>query len=135
MEVTRQPAGDVGIAATRRALKVFRARADAPSVAAAAPFIALLRYLPRTVRKVFLMARSATLTRPSLPLGSLTQRGARVATCTSCSSERVTQLSMNLTDGTPVDFVSCHVCAHRSWWHEDVELSVSDVLARTRKQR
>jgi hypothetical protein len=81
------------------------------------------------------MARSATLSRPSLPLGSLTQRGARVATCSSCTSTRVTQLSMNLTDGTPVEFVSCHVCGHRSWWHEDVELSVSDVLARTRKQR
>jgi hypothetical protein len=81
------------------------------------------------------MARSATLARPSLPLGSLTQRGARVASCTSCSSDRVTQLSMNLTDGTPVDFVSCHVCSHRSWWHEDVELSVTDVLARTRKPR
>jgi hypothetical protein len=100
------------------------------------PVIALLRYLPACiVRKVFLMARSATLTRPSLPLGSLTQRGARVACCTSCSSERVTQLSMNLTDGTPVDFVSCHVCAHRAWWHEDVELTVTDVLARTRKPR
>jgi hypothetical protein len=42
---------------------------------------------------------------------------------------------MNLTDGTPVEFVSCHDCTHRSWWHEDVELSVSDVLARTRKHR
>jgi hypothetical protein len=42
---------------------------------------------------------------------------------------------MNLTDGTPVDFVSCHVCAHRSWWHEDVQLTVTDVLSRTRKPR
>jgi hypothetical protein len=81
------------------------------------------------------MARSATLA-PALPLGSLTQRGARAGiTCASCSSTRVTQLSMNLTDGTPVEFLSCHLCAHKSWWHEGVELTVTDVLERTRKVR
>jgi len=80
------------------------------------------------------MARSSA--RPSVPLGSLTQRESRdVVTCVSCSSARTTQLSMSLTDGTPVDFVSCHVCGHRSWTHEGVELEVSDVLHRTRKVR
>ena len=79
------------------------------------------------------MARSAA-TRPSLPLGSLTQREARsAASCASCSSPRVTSLAMNLTDGTPVDFVSCRVCGHKSWSHDGVELTVSDVIARTRK--
>jgi hypothetical protein len=80
------------------------------------------------------MARSSA--RPSVPLGSLTQRETRdVAVCASCSSPRTTQLSMSLTDGTPVDFLSCHVCGHRSWTHEGVELDVSDVLDRTRKVR
>jgi hypothetical protein len=80
------------------------------------------------------MARSTS--RPSVPLGSLTQRGDRAAeTCADCSSTRITQLSMNLTDGTPVDFVSCHVCGHRSWTHEGVALDVSDVLDRSRKVR
>jgi hypothetical protein len=80
------------------------------------------------------MARSSA--RPSVPLGSLTQREARdVVVCASCSSTRTTQLSMSLTDGTPVDFRSCHVCGHRSWTHEGVELDVSDVLDRTRKVR
>ena len=79
------------------------------------------------------MARTAAA-RPSLPLGSLTQRDARSASsCGACSSARVTSLSMNLTDGTPVDFVSCRVCGHKSWSHDGVELTVSDVIARTRK--
>ena len=80
------------------------------------------------------MARSATVTRTAIPLGSLTQRQARdAASCTECGSVRITQLSMNLTDGTPVDFTSCHVCAHKSWSHHGVELAVTDVLQRTRK--
>jgi len=80
------------------------------------------------------MARS--ISRPSVPLGSLTQRDDRAAAaCAACSSTRITQLSMNLTDGTPVDFVSCHICGHRSWTHEGVALDVSDVLDRTRKVR
>lgn len=82
------------------------------------------------------MARSSANSRPALPLGSLTQRAAHEAdTCTACGSVRITQLSMNLTDGTPVDFTSCHVCAHRSWTHEGVQLAVQDVLDRTRKKK
>ena len=79
------------------------------------------------------MARSTTVTRTAIPLGSLTQRQAHGASCTECGSVRITQLSMNLTDGTPVDFTSCHVCAHKSWSHHGVELAVTDVLQRTRK--
>jgi Zn ribbon nucleic-acid-binding protein len=80
------------------------------------------------------MARSSA--RPSVPLGSLTQREAGAgAVCAECSSSRTTQLGMNLTDGTPVEFVSCHVCGHRSWTHEGVQLDVADVLQRTRKVR
>jgi ribosomal protein L37E len=78
------------------------------------------------------MARSAA--RPSLPLGSLTQREARTTTtCGSCGSPRLTSLSMSLTDGTPVDFASCRICGHKSWSHDGVELTVSEVIARTRK--
>ena len=78
------------------------------------------------------MARTAA--RPTLPLGSLTQRDARSGSgCTACGSARVTSLSMHLTDGTPVDFTSCRICSHKSWSHEGVELTVTDVIARTRK--
>lgn len=79
-------------------------------------------------------ANRTTANRTAIPLGSLTQRQALLATtCTECASPRITQLSMNLTDGTPVDFTSCHVCAHKSWSHGGVELAVTDVLERTRK--
>jgi ribosomal protein L37E len=72
--------------------------------------------------------------RVSLPLGSLTQRDARSEIeCVTCGSVRLTTLTMNLTDGTPVEFTSCRQCGHRSWTHEGIELAVTDVLARSRK--
>lgn len=71
---------------------------------------------------------------PSGPLGSLTQRDHRVpAQCRGCGSPHVTRLSLSLTDGTPVDFTSCHRCEHRTWEHAGAELTVEGVLARTRK--
>ncbi len=69
-----------------------------------------------------------------VPLGSLTQRDHRPAVaCQACGSAHVTRLSMNLTDGTPVDFTSCHRCEHRTWEHEGSALPVEHVLERTRK--
>lgn len=57
-------------------------------------------------------------------------------TCEVCSSDRVTRISMTLTDGTPVDFTSCHVCEHRSWRESAGDVLAFDgVLARTRKTR
>jgi hypothetical protein len=71
---------------------------------------------------------------PSIPLGSLTQREHRATTeCLGCGSTRVTRLSLNLTDGTPVEFTSCHKCEHRSWEHAGDPLSMDVVLDRTRK--
>jgi hypothetical protein len=75
--------------------------------------------------------RTAVLT---TPLGSLTQRTDRhLATCRGCGSGHVTRLSMSLTDGTPVDFTSCHRCEHRTWEHAGGELPVGNVLDRARK--
>lgn len=80
-------------------------------------------------------SRRARTSRLSVPLGSLTQLQQRHAsTCRSCQSPRVTRLAMSLTDGTPVQFTSCHVCETRSWEHDGVELSVDSVLDHTRKQ-
>lgn len=71
---------------------------------------------------------------PHVPLGSLTQRDHRVpANCRGCGSPHVTRLSMSLTDGTPVDFTSCHRCEHRTWEHAGDVLSVSTVLDRARR--
>jgi hypothetical protein len=69
------------------------------------------------------------------PLGSLTQREHRTrAVCLGCGSHHVTRLSLCLTDGTPVEFTSCHRCEHRAWEHAGLPLSVEAVLDRTRKE-
>jgi hypothetical protein len=71
---------------------------------------------------------------PSVPLGSLTQPEHRATIeCLGCGSTRVTRLSLNLTDGTPVEFTSCHRCEHRSWQHAGDPLTMDIVLDRTRK--
>lgn len=83
------------------------------------------------------MPRSSTATRPSVPLGSLTQPGARTgAACLACGSERVTRIAMALTDGSPVQFTSCHRCEHRTWEEQGARaavLPVQRVLDKTRK--
>jgi hypothetical protein len=78
--------------------------------------------------------RRGRATGPSIPLGSLTQREHRSETqCQACGSSRVTRLSMNLTDGTPVEFTSCHRCEHRTWEHGGDALTVDSVLDKARR--
>lgn len=83
------------------------------------------------------MPRSSTVARPNVPLGSLTQPGARSgASCRACGSERVTRIAMALTDGSPVQFTSCHSCEHRTWEEREESgavLPVQRVLDKTRK--
>ena len=80
------------------------------------------------------MARSTAAARPHVPLGSLTQPGARAgANCYACGSERVTRIAMCLTDGSPVEFTSCHRCEHRTWEERGRALPVNRVLDKTRK--
>jgi hypothetical protein len=83
------------------------------------------------------MPRSSTVARPHVPLGSLTQPGARAgASCRACGSERVTRIAMALTDGSPVQFTSCHRCEHRTWEEMDgsaAVLPVQRVLDKSRK--
>ena len=86
------------------------------------------------------MARSGSTTTQPVPLGSLTQPGARAgAACRACGSERVTRISMALTDGSPVQFTSCHRCEHRTWEEQAgaagsaAVLPVQRVLDKTRK--
>ena len=73
---------------------------------------------------------------PAVPLGSLTQRSHRSgASCAGCGSLHVTRLSMNLTDGTAVDFTSCHHCEHRIWTRAGGGvLAVDTVLEHARKR-
>jgi hypothetical protein len=75
-----------------------------------------------------------TSTAHQVPLGSLTQRDNRHrALGVEWGSPRVCRLAMKLTDGTPVQFTSCHQCDHRTWESEGSELSRDLVLARTQK--
>ena len=55
--------------------------------------------------------------------------------CAACGSGRITRISMTLTDGTPVDFTSCHDCEHKLWSDDGGgDLALTGVLARTRRQ-
>lgn len=66
--------------------------------------------------------------------GSLTRlpRSARRA-CPACGADSVTSLAMTLTDGSLVDFASCHACEHRSWSQGGRALPLAVVLEKTRK--
>jgi hypothetical protein len=87
---------------------------------------------PRTPRSR--SARAASRAVVPVALGSLTQPGARQgAVCQACGSPRVTSLALTLTDGTPVEFTSCHACEHRSWFSPMGELDRASVLEKTRK--
>ena len=51
------------------------------------------------------------------------------ARCESCSSTAVTEISMTMTEGDLVDFVSCHRCEHKTWRTGDDALPLDRVLA------
>lgn len=55
--------------------------------------------------------------------------------CAACGGHRVTELLMTLTDGSPVHFVSCHACEHKSWLQDGMTLGFDSVLAKARKPR
>ncbi len=57
----------------------------------------------------------------------------QLATCAQCAGTRVTHISMTLTDGSMVDFASCHSCEHKSWTEAGTGLDVSAVLNKARK--
>ncbi len=70
------------------------------------------------------------------PLGSLTQPGAKSGRlCDACGSQRVTLIGIELTDGSVVDFASCHECEHRMWVQEGEALPVQQVLDKSRKEQ
>ena len=56
-----------------------------------------------------------------------------LATCPHCASTRVMRISMTLTDGSAVDFRSCLRCERKTWTQADGDLSVTEVLDKTRK--
>jgi hypothetical protein len=58
-----------------------------------------------------------------------------LATCSRCTSSRVTEITMTLTDGSVVDFVSCHTCEHKSWTQDGDVLDRPTVLAKAQKHK
>jgi transcription elongation factor Elf1 len=56
-----------------------------------------------------------------------------LANCAHCASTRVMSITMTLTDGSVVDFVSCHACERKTWTENGYGLEVSDVLRRSQK--
>ena len=59
----------------------------------------------------------------------------RLATCSSCASTRVTEITMTLTDGSVVSFTSCHRCEAKSWKQDGTQLQVATVLAKAKKHK
>jgi hypothetical protein len=81
------------------------------------------------VRTVRTTGRSTT---PS----SLTQIPRKaLPACPKCTSVRLMQIAMTLTDGTPVQFTSCHSCQYRAWTDNGVSLPIDRVLAMTQRNR
>lgn len=55
--------------------------------------------------------------------------------CPACRGTKVTEISMTLTDGSPVDFVSCRSCEHKIWLQGDRTLPLGSVLTKAQKRR
>ena len=58
-----------------------------------------------------------------------------LAVCGSCSGTRVTAITMTLTDGSSVDFASCHTCETKSWRQGGQELDIKTVLGKAQKHK
>ena len=59
----------------------------------------------------------------------------RLAVCVSCGGTRVTSITMTLTDGSSVDFASCHACERKSWTQAGRELHIEAVLGKAQKHK
>jgi hypothetical protein len=58
-----------------------------------------------------------------------------LAVCSSCASTRVTSITMTLTDGSVVDFASCHTCERKTWQQEGRALDIGTVLGKAQKHK
>ena len=58
-----------------------------------------------------------------------------LAVCGTCAGNRVTSITMTLTDGSAVDFTSCHSCETKSWRQGGRELDITTVLGKAQKHK
>ncbi|MDQ1687083.1 MAG: hypothetical protein QOK42_58 [Frankiaceae bacterium] len=81
-------------------------------------------------------ARSEVPTQRGLEATSLTQvRTDSMALCPACGGRRLTSIAMTLTDGSPVDFTSCHTCEYKTWLQNGKALDIDVVLAKAQKHK
>ncbi len=69
------------------------------------------------------------------PTSLVTTPARDLATCEQCASTSVTRITMTLTDGSLVDFASCHRCEHRTWRQAGIALDRATVLAKAQKHK
>lgn len=65
----------------------------------------------------------------------VTTPASRLAVCARCAGNRVTAITMTLTDGSSVDFASCHSCESRCWRQAGQELDIATVLGKAQKHK
>ncbi len=65
----------------------------------------------------------------------VTTPASKLGTCATCSSTRITEITMTLTDGSLVDFVSCHTCETKSWKQDGADLDITTVLGKAKKTK
>jgi predicted RNA-binding Zn-ribbon protein involved in translation (DUF1610 family) len=72
-------------------------------------------------------ADAAAAARRAGPLGAVG--------CPDCGSHKLTRLAMTLTDGSPVQFASCHRCEWHGWTQRGAGLPLATVLAKAARRR
>ena len=63
----------------------------------------------------------------------VTTPASQLGRCTTCASNRVTAITMTLTDGSVVDFLSCHACENKTWSQGGLPLAIDAVLGKAQK--
>jgi hypothetical protein len=63
----------------------------------------------------------------------VTTPASKLGRCGTCASSRVTEITMTLTDGSVVDFLSCHSCESKSWTQSGRALDIDAVLGKAKK--
>jgi formate dehydrogenase maturation protein FdhE len=58
-----------------------------------------------------------------------------LAVCGACGGNRVTSITMTLTDGSPVQFASCQSCESKSWTQGGRRLDLPTVLGKAQKHK
>ena len=65
----------------------------------------------------------------------VTTPASKLGTCGTCASTRITAITMTLTDGSVVDFVSCHACETKTWTQSGTDLDITTVLDKAKKHK